>query len=60
MASEEHVEIVKQGAKAIAEWRAKHPSERLDLWMADVIGADLIAADLRLANLSEADFAGAA
>jgi hypothetical protein len=54
MANPEHVEIVRQGAAAIAEWQRRNPVASLDL-----SGADLRAADLLEANLFEADLAGA-
>ena len=60
MANPEHVEIVKQGKDAIAEWWADNPFERhLDLSDADLSEANLFEvnlsdADLRRANLSKA------
>ena len=54
MANPEHVEIVKQGAKAIAAWRAKNPDTRL--YLSD---ANLNRATLRRANLSGADLSSA-
>jgi uncharacterized protein YjbI with pentapeptide repeats len=51
MANQEHVEIVRQGADAIAKWQKKHPDQRLDLRRADLEGADLRGATLR--NLSK-------
>jgi uncharacterized protein YjbI with pentapeptide repeats len=59
MANPEHVEVVKQGAEAIAKWRAENPGVRLDLHEADLseaglIGANLTRADLRKANLHRA------
>jgi len=74
MANPEHVEIVKQGAEAIAEWRRYCPAERLDfsranlcrfelsefnLSEADLWMADLSGADLSGADLSGADLSGA-
>ncbi|MCJ7491761.1 MAG: toll/interleukin-1 receptor domain-containing protein [Dehalococcoidia bacterium] len=55
MANPEHVVLVRKGAKAIAEWRAAHPDERLDLSGADLSKTDLQGADLSGANLREAD-----
>lgn len=69
MAHQEHVEIVKRGAEAIAQWRARNPDTRLDLSGASLgevdlrganlrgaylYGANLYGADLREANLCEA------
>jgi uncharacterized protein YjbI with pentapeptide repeats len=59
MANPEHVEIVKQGADAIREWREKNADLRLDLRGADLIRADLIEADLSRADLIRADLLGA-
>ena len=74
MANPEHVEIVKAGADAIADWRKKNPEVtldlegahimRVDLWLADLRGANLARvemeqSDLRDANLAGADFSGA-
>lgn len=61
MATDEHVKIVLQGALAIAGWRDKHPSERLDLSgsnlrRAEFVRADLNGAILRHANLEWVDF----
>ncbi len=58
MANPEHVEIVKQGAKAIAAWREKNPTAELDLFEADLRGADLSNADLHGSNLFRADLSG--
>ncbi|NLF72968.1 MAG: TIR domain-containing protein [Candidatus Anammoximicrobium sp.] len=54
MAYPEHVELVKQGAEAIREWREEHPDVPLDLGQADLRQTNLVGA-----NLSEADLAGA-
>lgn len=59
MANPEHVEIVKRGAAAIAEWRQEHPRERLFLSEADLSEADLSRADLREGDLREADLSEA-
>ena len=50
MANLEHVEVVKKGAEAIAEWRRENPGAELEL-----SGADLSYANLAFANLSHAD-----
>lgn len=70
MADEEHLDVVKQGARAIAYWREKHPNTQLDLSGANLRRADLVRAnlsgailvranlewgDLRWADLIEAD-----
>jgi uncharacterized protein YjbI with pentapeptide repeats len=64
MANPDHVEVVRQGAAAIAEWRRENPSVRLDLSEADLRGAvlreaNLADADLAWANLTQADLAEA-
>jgi len=64
MANPEHVEIVKKGSEAIANWRAQRPTERLDLngavlMKANLSEADLYGADLSQANLFEANLSGA-
>jgi TIR domain/Pentapeptide repeats (8 copies) len=46
MANPEHVEIVKQGAKAIAEWREKNPDTFLNLRGADLSRTNLSGAEL--------------
>ena len=46
MANPEHVELVKQGAKAIDAWRVENPKTVLDMSNADLRGADLGNADL--------------
>lgn len=59
MANAEHVKIVRQGAKAIAEWRASQWGGRLDVSGADLRGVDLSEADLRNADLRRASLNGA-
>ena len=64
MANPEHVAVVRQGAAAIAEWRAAHPDVRLDLRSANFAGAELaggnlVEADLFAANLLGTNLAGA-
>ena len=54
----EHVEVVKQGADALKEWRDVHPDITLDLEGADFTGLDLSSARLRGANLKGANFQG--
>ena len=41
MAIQEHVEVVKQGAAAIVQWRARNPDTRLDLHGANLRKVDL-------------------
>ncbi len=55
MANPEHVEIVKKGVEAIAEWRREHSQERLELAEADLAGIDLSGANLMWADLTSAD-----
>ena len=64
MADPEHVEVVKRGAAALAEWREKNPSVGLDLTAADFSGVDLsranlFGANLLWANLSRVNLSGA-
>lgn len=74
MANEEHVNIVLQGAKAIALWCERNLNSKLDLRDANLRRADLVRAnlngailtdanlewaDLRWADLIEADLSGA-
>ena len=55
MANREHLEVVKQGAEAIRQWREANPKERLDLSMMPPVEAGLNVMDLIVADLSEAD-----
>jgi hypothetical protein len=55
MANPAHVELVKQGAEAIRQWREEHPGVRLDLNRADLRGAYLGWSILDEANLAGAD-----
>ena len=64
MANPEHVEVVRQGASAIAEWRRRNPGMVLDLRRAnlrraELRRADLSGANLRGASLPRADLRGA-
>ena len=59
MADPEHVEVVKRGAAAIAEWRRENQDVVLDLIGADLSKADLIGADLTGADLAGSHFSGA-
>jgi len=61
MAIKQHVDVVLQGARAIAQWREGHEGVRLDLSGAMLRRADLVRANLngvvlRDANLEWADF----
>jgi uncharacterized protein YjbI with pentapeptide repeats len=61
MASEEHLNIVLQGTRAIAAWRERNPTMQIDLSDAnlrrvDLVRADLTGSNLRNANLEWADF----
>lgn len=51
MANPEHVEIVKQGAEAIAAWREANPGEWLDLAESNLQNTILEGANLQSANL---------
>lgn len=59
MANPEHVEVVRKGAEAIAEWRRSNPGAQLDVAGATLIGAKLGGADLSRALLVDADLWGA-
>ena len=51
MANPEHLDVVRQGAEAIRQWKEQNPSKRLDLLEADQRVANLYGADLSRANL---------
>ena len=55
MANPEHVEIVRAGAEAIAEWRLSNRRVKLDLRGAGLVGCNLAEANLAGANISTAD-----
>jgi hypothetical protein len=59
MANSEHVEIVRQGAEAITEFRKENPNVKLDLNDLNLRGADLQMCDLSFADLSSADMSEA-
>ena len=59
MANPEHVEIVRAGAEAIAEWRLSNHRVKLDLRGADLIGCNLAEANLAGANISNANLGSA-
>ncbi len=64
MANEEHLAILRQGAKVWNEWRKANPDVKPDfidanLWDANLTGADLEDATLKGADLSKADLTNA-
>ncbi len=74
MANPDHVEVLREGTEALANWRATNPDTPLDLSCADLSGCNLkgaalgeadfrqavlVEADLSEADLRAADFAGA-
>lgn len=59
MANDEHVEIVKKGAAAIAEWHDENPEVLLDLNGANLEYIRLENANLKSANLCRARLTGA-
>ena len=58
MRNPEHLEIVRQGACAVDEWRHAHPAERLQLAGADLQGAVFDGYNLSRAVLDGADLRG--
>jgi len=54
MANPEHVEIVKQGAQAIDQWRGHFVCRTLDLTWGDLTDENLTGANLRDAKLTDA------
>ncbi len=54
MASQEHLEILKQGIATWNTWRKQHPEIRPDLSFADLSGADFSGADFSRADLNGA------
>lgn len=55
MANPEHVEIVKQGAEILNQWRQENPDEKLDLRKANLRATNLRATNLSYADLRNAD-----
>jgi TIR domain/Pentapeptide repeats (8 copies) len=55
----EQLAILKQGAQVWNDWRNDHPSDRVTLSKAKLVGADLSGANLSEADLSEVDLTGA-
>jgi len=51
MANQEHLDLLKQGAKVWNQWREKHPDIQPDLSRADLTNTHLAGANLRKANL---------
>lgn len=58
MANPEHVEVVRQGADAIAEWRRSNPKTQLDLTRADFENLNLSGAHFGSVNLDRARLNG--
>ena len=58
MSKTEHMQLARQGALAIAQWREEHPDELLDFSGASLSNHNLNRADLREADLSRADLMG--
>ena len=46
MATPEHVEVVRSGARALQEWREQNPLKKLNLVQADLSGSNLSHPDL--------------
>lgn len=59
MANPEHVEIVRQGKEAIAEWRGLNSEKQFDLSGADLSETNLSGADRSWANLKGVNLKGA-
>ena len=55
MANPEHIEIVKAGAQAIADWRKQHPYDPLELSDADLSGTDFTGSNLMWSRLAGAN-----
>jgi hypothetical protein len=55
MANPEHLDLLRQGVEVWSAWRAKEPSVRPDLLLANLSGANLSGANLNGANLVQAD-----
>jgi hypothetical protein len=59
MPDESHLSLLKQRVEAWNQWRGEHPSERANLFEADLSRADLSRADLSGAKLSRANVSNA-
>jgi len=59
MASNEQIDLLKQGTQAWNAWRAAHGEAAVDLSGGALRGLDLAGADLEGADLRRADFRGA-
>ena len=59
MANPEHVEVVRQGAEAVRQWRNAYPNMQVDLSEADFRKADMTGMNLRRANLRRSNLEGA-
>lgn len=63
MATRAHIDLLREGADAVAMWQATHPGEVLDLENADLRGIDLpemlfVGAKLHKAEMNNANFSG--
>ncbi len=59
MASQQHLDMLKQGAVEWKKWRLEQPKEHPDLSDADLHDMDLHGFDLSEANMSNANLIGA-
>jgi Pentapeptide repeats (8 copies) len=59
MASQKHLDLLRQGTKVWNKWRERNPASLPDLSGAILVGADLVGVDLVGVNLITADFSGA-
>ena len=59
MANAQHVNIVREGSKAIQQWRDENPNVQLDLVTADLAATNLVGANLRDANIVKGNLANA-
>ncbi|RMG35880.1 MAG: TIR domain-containing protein [Planctomycetota bacterium] len=58
MANPKHLDLLKQGRKAVLQWRQKHPDKMLDLTDADLRDFELRGLPLRNADLVGSDLSG--
>jgi uncharacterized protein YjbI with pentapeptide repeats len=59
MASQKHLDLLRQGTKVWNKWRERNPASLPDLSGAILVGADLVGINLFGVNLVTADFSGA-